>query len=76
SSKKTFKEILKKLGMSAHELLRDKDAKAMDLDADALSEDELIDVMLENPRLIQRPILLANGKAALGRPPENVLDIL
>lgn len=74
--KKEFKTILGKLGMTARELMRTKDAKAMNLDAGALSEDELIDTMLENPRLIQRPIVLANGKAALGRPPEKVFEIL
>ena len=42
----------------------------------SLSDDDLIDFMIKHPILIERPIVLANGKAALGRPPEQVLDIL
>jgi len=46
------------------------------LDDPSLSEDALIDAMIKHPILIERPIILANGKAAPGRPPEQVLDIL
>ena len=46
------------------------------LDAPSLDRDALIAAMAENPILIERPIVLANGMAALGRPPEAVLDIL
>ena len=46
------------------------------LDAPDLGRDALIAAMVENPILIERPIVLANGKAALGRPPEVVLEIL
>jgi arsenate reductase len=42
----------------------------------SLSEDELIGFMIKHPILIERPIVLANGKAAIGRPPEQVLSIL
>jgi arsenate reductase len=41
-----------------------------------LGDDELIAAMAANPILIERPVVFANGKAALGRPPENVLEIL
>ena len=41
-----------------------------------LSDAEWIDAMIQNPKLIQRPIVVENGKAVLGRPPENVLDLL
>ena len=41
-----------------------------------LSDDEWIDAMLEHPILIERPIVIKNGKAAIGRPPESVLDVL
>jgi arsenate reductase len=50
--------------------------KEKDLTNEDLTEEELIDVMVKNPILIERPIVLANGKAAIGRPPENVLKIL
>jgi arsenate reductase len=50
--------------------------KQMGLDNKNLSDEQLIAAMLEAPILIERPIVLANGKAAIGRPPESVLEIL
>jgi arsenate reductase (glutaredoxin) len=50
--------------------------KALHLDDAKLTRAELIAAMVSNPKLIERPIVLANGKAALGRPPEAVLEIL
>ncbi len=50
--------------------------KELGLDNEQLSEAELIAAMIKTPILIERPIVLANGKAAIGRPPESVLDIL
>ena len=75
---KTLKSILKKLGMEPRALMRRKEApyKELELDDPALSEDKLVASMVANPVLIERPIVLANGKAALGRPPEKVLEIL
>lgn len=77
-SKTKLKQILKLLGLKPRELMRRKEAeyKARGLDDDSLKIDELIAAMIETPKLIERPIVLANGKAALGRPPESVLDIL
>lgn len=46
------------------------------LDNPALTRAQLLDAMVAHPRLIERPIVLANGKAAIGRPPSNVLAIL
>jgi arsenate reductase (glutaredoxin) len=75
---KTLKSILKKLGMAPRDLMRRKEAPYKDLNlADpSLTADALIDRMVENPILIERPIVLTGGKAALGRPPEKVLEIL
>jgi arsenate reductase (glutaredoxin) len=75
---KTLKSILKKLGMEPRALMRRKEApyKALNLDDPSLSADTLIARMVENPILIERPIVLTGGKAAVGRPPEKVLDIL
>jgi len=50
--------------------------KEMDLGNDRLTDQELIGAMIKAPILIERPIILANGKATIGRPPESVLEIL
>jgi len=73
-----LKDILKKLGKSPRDLMRKKEAPYKDqaLDNPDLSDDALVEAMVANPVLIERPIVLANGKAAVGRPPESVLDIL
>ena len=74
----TLKAILDQLGMAPRDLMRKKEAvyAELKLDNPSLSDDDLIDAMKKHPILIERPIVLANGKAALGRPPEQVLDIL
>ena len=70
--------ILALLGLDPRSLMRKKEAeyKANGLDAPDLSDEQLLDALVEHPVLIERPIVLANGKAAVGRPPENVLKIL
>lgn len=75
----TLKSLLSKLGFaSARELMRQKEDlyKELNLADAALSEEQLIQAMVENPKLIERPIVLANGQARIGRPPESVLEIL
>ncbi|RMF08956.1 MAG: arsenate reductase (glutaredoxin) [Alphaproteobacteria bacterium] len=71
-------DILALLDMEPRDLMRTKEAlyKELGLDNDALTRDQLIAAMVKNPVLIERPIVVANGKAAIGRPPERVLDIL
>lgn len=73
----TLTDILAKLGMAPRDLMRKKEAPYKELKlADATrTESELIAAMADNPILIERPIVLANSKAALGRPPEAVLEI-
>jgi arsenate reductase len=73
-----LREILQKLGISPRQLMRQKEAEyfAADLDDETLSDEALLNGMVNHPKLIERPIVLANGKAAIGRPPENVLAIL
>ena len=73
-----LKEILSLLGVSPRDLIRKKEDeyKELDLANSRLSDEDLIGFMVKNPNLIERPIVLANGKAALGRPPEQVLYIL
>lgn len=71
-------DILQQLDMEPRELMRKKEAdyKANGLDDASLDRQALITAMINNPILIERPIVIANGKAALGRPPEAVLAIL
>jgi arsenate reductase len=71
-----LKTILAMLGMSAQELMRKKEAAAAGIDPGKLSEDRLIEAMVRNPIVIERPIVVNDGKAALGRPPEAVTRIL
>ena len=74
----TLKVILGQLGMAPRDLMRKKEDvyAELKLEDPSLSDDDLINTMTKHPILIERPIVLANGKAALGRPPEQVLDIL
>lgn len=76
--RKTLAAILDKLGIEARALMRRTEApyKELGLDDPALSDSELIDAMVKHPILIERPIVIAGKKAALGRPPEKVLEIL
>lgn len=75
---KTLKSLLKKLGISARDLLRkgEEEYKALKLDNPALKDDALIAAMCKHPKLIERPIVVHGKKAAIGRPPETVLEIL
>lgn len=71
-------DILQKLGMEPRELMRKKEAvyKESGLDNLSLDRQALINGMINNPILIERPLVIANDKAAIGRPPEAVLAIL
>jgi len=71
-------EILDLLGVEPRQLMRTNESEYKDntLDDPDLSREQLIQAMVDHPRLIQRPIVLGNGKAALGRPPEKILEIL
>lgn len=70
--------ILNLLGMGPRELMRSKETEYREqaLDDPGLKRKDLVKAMHDTPRLIERPIVVANGKAALGRPPEQVLEIL
>ena len=74
----TLESILDMLGMEPRDLMRrhEKEYAAAGLDNPRLSRKQLIDAMIEHPRLIERPIVIRNGKARLGRPPEKILEIL
>jgi arsenate reductase len=73
-----LKTILKKLGLKARDLLRQGEPRYAELglqDRD-LDEEALIAAMVKNPILIERPIVVNGNRAAIGRPPETVLDVL
>jgi arsenate reductase len=73
-----IRSILLKLGLAARELMRkgETEYREQGLADESLTEDELIAAMVASPRLIERPIVLANGRAAIGRPLEAVIEIL
>lgn len=75
-SAEKLKEILFLLAISPRDLMRKKEDEYKELADPELSDEDLIGLMVKHPILIERPIVLANGKAALGRPPEQVLNIL
>lgn len=77
-STEELSSILELLGREPRELMRTGEAEYADqgLDDPKLGRKELIAAMVATPKLIERPIVLANGKAAVGRPPETVLEIL
>jgi len=74
----TLKDFVKLLDTSPRGIMRTKEAEYKDntLNNPNLSDDDLIKAITEFPKLLERPIVLCNGKAAIGRPPENILAIL
>jgi arsenate reductase len=73
-----LKNLLKKMGMKPRELLRSKEPiyKQLRLAERNLSDDQLIDLMVKHPDLIQRPIVEKGERAILARPPEHLKEIL
>jgi arsenate reductase len=70
-------ELLQKLGIKANQLVRKSEAYYKDnLKGVEITDKQLIEVMMKNPKLIERPIVVAGDRAALGRPPEAVLEII
>ena len=76
-SKEELVALLKMLGLSARELMRTKEERYTELGLnDVNDEDALIEAMVQNPKLIERPIVVKDGKAAIGRPIENIIALL
>ena len=78
-----LKEIIKMLGIEAKQLLRTHEEELLQaglnkegLTNDQFSEDQIIEAMVKFPKLIERPIVVSNGKAVIGRPPSLVLEIV
>ena len=70
-----IRALLQKLGCGPRDVLRTRDANKAGLDGSE-SDEQLIGLMAENPRLLQRPIGVVGEKAAVGRPPENLLSLI
>jgi arsenate reductase len=76
-SEKEIKEILKKLGMKAEDIIRKKEPLFIEKFAKKkFTEDQWIKVLAKNPILIERPIIVKGNKAVIGRPPENINQLL
>jgi arsenate reductase len=77
-TKAELERLLQLLELEPRDLMRKQEAeyKALGLDAPELSREALIQALVDHPRLIERPIVVREGKAALGRPPEEVLRVL
>ncbi|WP_428603447.1 arsenate reductase (glutaredoxin) [Sedimenticola sp.] len=77
-SREELTQILQALGMRPRDLMRQGEAEYQQagLDNPDLSDEQLIQAMLDHPRLIERPIVVKDGQVIIGRPPQRVLDIL
>ena len=77
-TKSRLKELLKKGGLKAKEVLRTKEDiyKSLRLSKTERSEDELIDLIIKNPDLLQRPLVEKGNKVIMARPPETIEEIL
>jgi len=73
-----LREVLDKLGLPPRQLLRsgEDEYRQLDLADQALTDDALIEAMVAHPRLIERPLLITADRAVIGRPPENILELL
>ena len=72
----TLQAILSRLAMGPRDLMREEESREVGLDDPALDAAALVDGMVANPIILQRPIVVSGDKAALARPPEDVLAIL
>lgn len=75
-SKEEIKEVLQMLGMGARNLMRTKEDIYKELNLkDENDEEKLIDAMVENPKLIERPVIIKDGSAVIARPIENIDEL-
>jgi len=75
-SEEKLREILKKLKLSAKDIVRTKEEEFKKAKVDLTDEDSVIKLLIKNPILIERPIVTRGNHAVIGRPPENVLDLI
>ena len=77
-SKKKLKSLIKKLGLSAKNLIRTNESafKEANISLEKASEEELVNLMVTHPKIIERPIVEVGEQARIGRPPENTLGLV
>ncbi|WP_457597787.1 arsenate reductase (glutaredoxin) [Hydrogenimonas sp.] len=76
-TKERIEEVLKMIGARPRDIMRTKEALYKELGLKEVDDDEkLVEAMAEHPRLIERPIVIKDGKAVLGRPPQKVIDLV
>lgn len=76
-SKVELKELIELLGTKPIDLIRKNEAIwKSDFKDKSLNDDEIVDAMIKNPKLIERPIVINGNKAIIGRPPSLILDII
>jgi len=76
-TKEELKKVLSQLKMSPRELMRTKEEIYIELNLKEIEDEEkLIEAMVANPKLIERPIVIKDGKAVIGRPIENIIELL
>jgi arsenate reductase (glutaredoxin) len=77
-TKEGLRDLISKLNIPAKDLLRKGEEvyRALNIKADEISEDEVIELMITHPDLMQRPIVVRGDKAVLARPPQNVCELL
>ena len=75
-SKATLRELMRKLGGPALAMVRTEDQEFRPHAQRALTDDEVVDLLVAEPRLLQRPIVEIGPSARIGRPPERVLELI
>lgn len=75
-TKEILEEVLHLLDIPAQEILRTKEDEFKELKIDLSNQNEVIYAILKHPKILERPIIIHNNKAVIGRPPERVLEIL
>ena len=75
-SREQLSDIADKIGVEAHQLLRKKEKAFVEANIDVTNDMNVFDAMVDNPSLIERPIVVHKEKALIARPPEKLLDII
>ena len=75
-SHEEINEIINKLNLDIIEIIRSKDAKKLGLNLETMSKKELTNAIIDQPGIVERPIIIKGKKAVIGRPPEKLLEII